>query len=273
MLLAQRVQIVMALVACTLQAGAPVSADAPAKSHELIIKPVATGAWNGQTEDVRRVLQSAAEQMWQYFPDRTLAPILVEPQGGPIALFRRGPHGEYQVRLATGGRLWAQHAYQFAHEFTHILCQYDETPHRNKWFEESLCELASLFALRRMSEVWAVNPPYPNWKSYAQALAAYADDRIAPARLPKGKTPAAWFAVEAKHLYTSSTLRDKNGVVAVALLPLFERAPQHWEAVAYLNVQKPAKELTFAEFLDKWKASAPPKHRAFIAQIKDMFTN
>ena len=129
------------------------------------------------SEDVRRVLQSTAEQFWPYFPDRTLPPILVEPQGGPIVLFQRRPQGEYQVRLNTGNMLWAQHAFQFAHEFTHILCNYDATPHRNKWFEESLCELGSLFALRRMAEVWTVQPPYPNWKSYAKALGDYAGER------------------------------------------------------------------------------------------------
>ena len=83
---------------------------------------------------------------------RTLEPILVEPKGGPITLFRRGPKGEYLVRLNTGDRHWAQHAYQFAHEFTHILANYDEHERRNKWFEESICEMASLFVLRRMSE-------------------------------------------------------------------------------------------------------------------------
>jgi len=33
------------------------------------------------------------------------ATALVEPKGGPIALFPRGPKGEYQVRLGTDGRL------------------------------------------------------------------------------------------------------------------------------------------------------------------------
>ena len=259
------------LIGCMLLATGPAWAKEPAKVHELVIKPNPEARWGGRIEDVRRVLHSAAEQLWQYFPDRTLDPILVEPQGGPIVLFSRGPQNEYQVRLGTGDMLWAQHAFQFAHEFTHILCKYDETPHRNKWFEESLCEMGSLFALRRMSEVWAVRPPYPNWKSYAKSLGDYADERIEKARLPAGKTFAAWYREEAEHLYADAALRDKNTTVAVALLPLFEREPQHWEAVSYLNVRKPPKDQTFAEFLEKWRDSSPPQHRAFIEQIGETF--
>jgi hypothetical protein len=259
------------LAGCILLAAGPAWAKEPAKAHELVIKPNPEARWGGPIEDVRRVLHSSAEQLWQYYPDRTLNPILVEPQGGPIVLLRRGPQGEYQVRLATGDMLWAQHAFQFAHEFTHILCNYDENQHRNRWFEESLCELGSLFALRRMSEVWAENPPYPNWKSYAKPLGDYAEERIEKARLPKGKTLAAWFRAEAEHLYANATLRDKNTIVAVALLPLFEREPQHWEAVSYLNVRKPPQDQTFAEFLAKWQALSPPQHRAFIAKIGKSF--
>ena len=162
---------------CSLLAAGQAQAEPPAKVHELTIRPNPEAAW-GAIENVHAVLQSTAEQLWQYFPGRRLDPILVEPKGGPIAIYQRGPHGEYQVRLGTGDLFWAQHAYQFAHEFCHILCNYNDTAHRNKWFEESLCETASLFALRKMSKAWAVHPPYPNWKDYAKAFSAYASERI-----------------------------------------------------------------------------------------------
>ena len=57
----------------------------------------------------------------------------------------------YQVMLATWSRYWSQYAYQFGHELTHILTDYDRfSPHRHKWFEETVCEAASLFALERI---------------------------------------------------------------------------------------------------------------------------
>jgi hypothetical protein len=259
------------LIGCALLAAGPASAEQPAKARGLVIKPNPEAKWDAPIENVRAVLNSAAEQLWQHFPGHTLDPILVDPQGGPVAIFQRGPHGEYQVKLGTGGLFWSQYAYQFAHEFCHILCKYDATPHRNKWFEESLCETASLFTLRRMSKAWAAHPPYPNWKDYAKPLAAYADERIRTARLPADKTLAAWFREEAPHLCANAALRDKNTTVAVALLPLFEGDPRRWEAVSYINVRKPPKDETFSEFLDRWQASSPRQHQAFIRKIADRF--
>jgi hypothetical protein len=259
------------MIGCVCAAAGPVTAKEPPKVRELSIRPNPEAAWGAPVENVHAVLQSAAEQLWQFFPERTLDPILVEPKGGPIVIYQRGPHGEYLVRLGTGELLWAQHAYQFAHEFCHILCRYNGVPNRNKWFEESLCETASLFALRRMSKAWAVQPPYPNWKDYGPALATYANERIDKARLPKGKTLAAWFREESPQLYANAALRDKNTVVAVALLPLFEAEPRHWESVAWLNDREPPKDQDLAQFLEQWQAAAPARQRAFIAKIADKF--
>ena len=266
------------LFCCIVWCPCAAAAEPPAKkasvaavSRELVIRPQADAPWNEQVEDARRVFQSAAAELWRYFPDRKLAAILVEPKGGPIVLHRRGPAGEYIVRLDTGSNLWAQHAYQFAHEFCHILCNYAQREHRNKWFEESLCELASLFALRRMSETWKTKPPYPNWKDYAPALTKYADERMQKAQLPAGVSLAEWFRRESEHLYGSATLQEKNTVVAVALLPLFERQPEHWEAVSYLNAVEPLKPQSLAAFLRQWRDAAPQKHRAFIEQIGRQF--
>ena len=91
------------------------SPAARATDHPLDIRPAADTSWGGEIQNVDKVLHSAAEELWRYFPERALKPILVEPKGGPITLYSRGPNGEYLVRLNTGGRLWAQYSYQFAH--------------------------------------------------------------------------------------------------------------------------------------------------------------
>lgn len=252
--------------ALALTATAARAADFP-----LEIRPAAEASWGGSIQDVDKVLRSAAGELWCYFPGRTLKPILVEPKGGPITLFRRGPNGEYFVRLNTGGRLWAQHAFQFAHEFGHILANYDEHELRNKWFEESICEMASLFALRRMSETWKVRPPYPNWKDYSPALATYADERLRPARLPPGKRLADWYRENEALLRQDSCLRDKNTVVAAALLPLFEKRPESWQAIAWLNDGKSHGTRTFADYLGDWYARVPEKIRPIVRQIATEF--
>lgn len=253
-----------ALAACA--AKEPVRRQA-ATHHKLIIRPIQAKQWEASPRDVEKVLRSAANELWVYFPGRELKPILVGPKGGPIVWFKRGPKAEYNVRLSTGKTYWSQYAFQFAHEFCHILCNYEPTQKANKWFEESLCETAALFALRRMALTWSLQPPYPNWRDYSSALWKYADDRIKKFRLPQGHTLAKWYRGHQAELRKKSGMRDKNGTVAVALLPLFEREPRHWAAVQYLNASPSRKPRSFQHYLAAWQKNSPEEHRLFIRAI------
>ncbi|MEX2212487.1 MAG: hypothetical protein WD768_00070 [Phycisphaeraceae bacterium] len=238
-----------------------------AQQQPLDIRPMKSDQWKASLEDVKKVLESSAAELWKHFPDRKLDPIIVEPKGGPIVLFRRGKNGEYFVRLNTGESYWAQYAYQFAHEMCHILCTYREGEGHNKWFEESLCELASLYALRQMSETWKTNPPYSNWKGYAPALGKYADERMNKAKLAEGQTLAKWYVEQAAELRKSATQRELNQIAATALLPLFEKTPEHWEAVTWLNAGEPVEDRHFDAYLAAWHANVPQRHKAFVAAL------
>ena len=252
------------------EAPAAVQAAAVAVDRPLAIHPAAEG-WEAAAPDVEKVLRSSADALWVYFPERQLRPILVDPKGGPIVLFGRGPNGEYRVRLNTGKTYWAQYAFQFAHEFCHILCDYKADDESNKWFEESVCETASLFALRRMSQTWRAAPPYPNWKDFAPHLASYAAERMREVRLPADLTLAAWYHQNEAELRKNPCLRDKNRVVAGELLPLFEKAPEHWESVAWLNAVTPGKPRSLEQYLADWHERCPPRHKAFVRQIAERF--
>ena len=252
--------------------GAPDPADGPAPSaHPLEIRLDPAAKWEADQENIRKVLESSAGALWVYFPGRRLAPIIVEPKGGPITLFKRDKNGEFRVRLNTGDRYWAQYAFQFAHEFCHILCNLVEEDTSNKWFEESLCEMASLFALRRMAETWPTEPPYPNWRSFAPSLKKYADERMAKAPLPAGQDLAAWYREHEAALRRDPVQRELNEVAAVALLPLFEKQPRHWAAVGSLNAAPVRTPRDFAAYLADWHGRAPAEHRPFIRQIAAQF--
>jgi hypothetical protein len=239
--------------------------------HELAIRPNPKAEWNVGIRDVEKVLRSAADQLWRHFPERRLKPILVEPKGGPIILYRRGPKGEYHVRLDTGSTYWCQYAFQFAHEFCHILCKYTEDEQSNKWFEESVCETASLFALHRMAETWKTDPPYPHWKGYAKHLKEYADKRIAETQSPPDGSLAAWYRRNEAVLRKNSCDRNKNRVVAGILLPIFEKQPEHWEAVTWLNAASSRKPRSFKQYLTDWHTRCPPKHKPFVQKIAATF--
>jgi hypothetical protein len=246
------------------------AAQAP-KPRAIDIRPTDHKAWGNSPERVQAILVSAANELWRYFPERSLKPILVEPKDGPITLFDRGPGGEYRVRLNTGANLWSQWVFQFAHEFGHILSNYDAVAHENKWFEETICEVASLFVLRRLADTWKKGPAPPNWKNYAPNLQKYAQERIDKAQLPPNTTLPQWYEANARRLAKTGYDRDMNTLVAVQLLPLFEKEPEHWEAIADLARAKKGHSESLADFLKAWQTHCPEKHRAFVAALAAKF--
>ena len=259
------------LAALVLAGLACATAQAAARPRTLAIVPENSKRWEASLADVKAVLYSAANELWRHVPERELKPIHVAPKGGPIVLFRRGPKGEYYVRLATGKTYWCQYAFQFAHEFCHILCRYEEMERANKWFEESLCEMASLFALRGMAVTWRTHPPYPNWRDFSSALRSYADERTGKSALPEGTTLAQWLRTHEAALRKDSCIRDKNLIVATVLLPLFEKHPEHWQAVQYLNLGARKERRTFPRYLADWHRHAPETHKPFVLHIARLF--
>ena len=122
--------------------------------------------WSGASvSNIELVLQSTARQIWPYAEQSPPCTIQVDrSRTGPIVLYRRGSKGEYLVRLDTQKQYWCQYAFQFAHELCHIICGYKKGDRSNLWFEETLCETASLFVLRKMTKEWKIDPSFPYWK-------------------------------------------------------------------------------------------------------------
>lgn len=233
---------------------------------------IVPGDWgDSQLVDIRKVCESAAGTILAHLPDDGFAPILVERgKGSPITLFRRGPGNEYIVRLDTSNRAWAQCAFQFAHEFCHIACNYRDVNNPQLWFEESLCECALLFALRRMGVEWTTNPPYTNWKSYSTSLAGYAADRMKKFESRK-ESPAEFYRQHQKELEKTATNRDLNGFFALKLLPLFEKTPAAWQSLRYLNLGAPSDNKSFKDYLAGWHQRVPTQHKAFVRSVAAEF--
>ena len=228
--------------------------------------------WQASLRDIHAVLHSASSQLWPHAAQEKLDTIVVNrSNSGPIVLFRRGDKGQYFVNLDTNQQFWCQYAFQFAHEFGHIICGYKAGSNDNQWFEESLCETASLFAMRRMTEAWKTEAPYPNWKSYGPQFRKYAQDRIDEHPWPKQKSVAQWYRENAVALRKNPTDRQKNTTVATQLLTLFEEKPERWAATAYLNVGKTNKSIDFRTYLADWHTACPLKHKAFVTEIALLF--
>lgn len=248
--------------------------------HSLSIQ-VLPGDWGGaDRHDIEQLLYAVARELWVYFPDRKLKPISVVPTDRhPYVRYAKGASGEYVIYLSAKGRHWSQFAYQFAHEFAHVLSNYDRNSHRlvqrNQWFDESLCETASLFALRRLSATWSKGEvvPFAHWRSYGTALQAYAGELLAqPHRvLPAKASFAEWYRGNAATLDKSPYMRERDEVVATVLLPLFEQHPEAWATIGYLNLEESDATGTFEQYLANWRRNTPPHQRPLVERIIELF--
>ncbi|MGH8629771.1 MAG: hypothetical protein ACREU7_03265 [Burkholderiales bacterium] len=226
------------------------------------------------------MLYSAAREIWIYFPGKTLAPIVVSHvESHPRVLYQRGVKGEYLVQLSATNRRWAQYAYQFAHEFCHVLSSYDnkefvgDTPVApNQWLEESLCEAASLFTLRKMAETWEAAPPCPQWRDYAPALRDYAGQLAGEAhrRLAVGTDLSQWYRQHWDDLRGSAYLREYNEVLANVLASDLAAEPRYWAAIAFLNADKSSTIGSLEDYIKSWSSATPEPHRAFVQKLAQL---
>ena len=267
------------VVALALAAAAatPASRGAAPEAHAVAMPAfrIDESGFGAREADIRAVLDSAGRELWRHFPDHRIEPfVVVRGDGGPITLFERNERREIVIRLDTEGTSWCQYAYQFSHEFCHVLCGSKPGDRSNLWLEESLCEAASVYAIRGMARTWRTHPPYPNWHDYRDSLRDYADevllrrpqvDDIAAFGLP------AFFAKHAERLRANPVDRDLNGSIAVVLLRLLEERPEHWESVRWLNAATTDAPRSLADHLAAWHAAVPEAHRPFVARLATLF--
>ena len=244
---------------------------------------VESDGWGkGPPDNIRAVLLSAGGEIWKNCPRTQLDEIAVQHRDDhPQTNWQRGADGRIVIGLASRDMFWAQFAFQFAHEFCHALATHSndwekawrEDGKPNHWLEESLCETASLFALRAMGKSWETTPPFPNWTSFAPALTSYAQERLDDPKhqLPPGMTFLEWFRTEEPELRKSPTQREKNTLIARQLLPLFEADPRGWEAMTCFNLGSHDRSMPLAQFLREWRDRCPPDLRPFVAKLAEIF--
>lgn len=243
---------------------------------------IAPGDWgNANVRDIQRVLDSTADVFLGYVkPARDDLKILVVPRSiSPEVRYERGANGEYVIQLTARNDNWFQYTFQFAHELCHVLSNFDHKAHadsgkvaeNNQWFEESLCETASLFTLRRLAVAWQANPPTRNWSGYGEVFNAYAERLIIePHRhLPADRSFRDWYSVNRAVLSANPYLREKNELVATYLLPIFEAHPDLWQSISFLNPTTDSAGKPFAQYIADWQAASPDKTLA--GDVVDLF--
>lgn len=276
-----RLPLIIASIACSL-VHADTTKSSPPQGERLNSKKmglslnVENGGWgNVPKESIETVLYSVADELLSRLPNKLTVPIVIShTNNAPVALYERGPEGEYRVQLHASGENWHLYVYEFAHELCHILSNYEEnigadTTKYNQWFEETLCETASLYALKKLAATWAVSPPEPKWADEAKRLNRFFNHLVNEGhrQLPPHTPLGNWLRDNEEHLRHDPYLRQKNEVVANLLLPLFQENPQNWEALNYLNLDPDDARDSLGNYLRHWYKNAPLQHKRFVAGI------
>ncbi|HET9978705.1 MAG TPA: tripartite tricarboxylate transporter substrate-binding protein [Burkholderiaceae bacterium] len=234
--------------------------------------------WTGiDARWIATVLDAVAAELVARFPGRPLAPIRVKRSAqAPVALYERGPAGEIRIELTAGGNDAGAYVYEFAHELCHVLANHERHPHhavtrRHQWFEEALCEVASLYTLKALARAWQHAAPSASLAAAAPQLEQTAArlQQETHRRLPTGSTLASWYRASSDALGRGAYQRERNEVVANLLLPLFEENPELWEAIGFLNLDAPGED--FQQYLQTWLDNAPPRYKDVIRYTMTMF--
>ena len=228
---------------------------------------------NAPTSNIRKLSENVALHFQEVLRDEHKIDgklKIVYYSRGPIAFYRSyfgGKSDEYKVGLKITGTYWNQMAYQFGHEFCHIMQNHDSLKNNpNGWFHEAICELANVWVLRQMSETWLRRPPYPNWVDYRRHLKSYADNQLKDPDSQYAGTGAEWIAEWEERMH-----RDEPGVftfervcqLSYKFLPIFEEHPEAWNAVR----QMPNSKKRIDGYMKDWYAAVDTEDKEHVAAI------
>lgn len=261
----------------SLAARGDTSSSAHGKRRAGVSIQVDNKGWGAvDPRQIEVVLHSVADLLLGDQSDRPIKVRVSHTDTNPVALYERGPDGEYQVRLHADRTRWHLYVYEFAHEFCHILSNYDraggEVSRQNQWFEETICETASLYALGSLATAWSLAPPEPELAAHAKDLRRFFRLLITEGhrKLPEDTELREWLREHEAHLSADPYRRDQNDLVAKTVLPLFFADPRGWDAIGYLNLHPDDPSASLDEFMRHWHANAPERDRPFIARLSTL---
>lgn len=191
----------------------------------------------------------------------------------PKVLYRSSPKDPYTIWLSARDNYWCKFAYQFAHEFCHVLSGHEnlkENP--NNWFHEAICELSSMFTIRCMAVRWRTHPAFPNQKVYARSLSEYGQNLLdnQDAQLPANTSLHSWLSSHEDELrqvpVDQKEQRNNQALVASHLLPIFEKIPNGWNAIRKL----PNSTDVLSDYLVAWYLAVDSQDKNFVVRLSDV---
>lgn len=184
----------------------------------------------------------------------------------------------YTIGLTTNERYYAQIAYQFAHELTHIYCD----PRITNWFIEAICEMTSLYFLEYLASKWQTNPPYENWKEYAERFNEYRRNRIEEVKNNLSISNSTEYQEKLESILMTINEpynRDYNTIIALKIIDIFKKDKTSWTMLPFVG-QATDKILMNGQFyedsvpdFDKLINSLPKNVQEMAQNIKKLIKN
>jgi hypothetical protein len=170
------------------------------------------------------------------------------------------------IIVDIGPRDWSKLAYQFGHEFGHVVCNLwspegnSANPSASAWLEEALAEALSVRGLGQLADSWARDPPFPGDSAFAGAIRQYWNNLVAKYQTiaaEQGATDnlAAWFRARRGALESNGDIRGPASGAVLAVLAEMMADPAGIEALGALNRWSPQIGLSLEDYLRLWTRS------------------
>ena len=169
------------------------------------------------------------------------------------------------IYLSTAGNTyWAQNAYQLSHELCHHFIKKKSPTDEHSWFEESICELASIYFLSEIASNWSTSAN----KSYSSKITDYLSNLLIKPLNINLKQLGIQSSAFYEKMNADPYLRVENNFIANKLLPIFKKTPSLWEDV-YLIRKLNIKDLN--SFFTEWSKLAKQENVGAILEISQLF--
>ena len=171
----------------------------------------------------------------------------------------------HKIQLNTKRNYWCQWVYQFAHEYCHHLIDGGLTGKIDGliWFEETICEVSSMFCLHRMVE-YCSSQTNPYLRRYHLPAQDYLDDLL---KREEDDTPL--------HLYVQRNLplleqsqyhREIYRYIAQGVFPLFVACPPLWKTILHFGNMHEQQSLTL--LFEHLKAEADTTYADALQRLR-----
>jgi hypothetical protein len=179
--------------------------------------------------------------------------------------FDRAPFAWIVVDI--GPRDWSKLAYQFGHEFGHVVCNIwspegnSANPSAAAWLEEALAEAFSIRGLGALADSWANDPPFPGDSAFAGPIRQYRDHLVTKYQTIAAEQGAiahlaAWFRARSEALASNGDINGPASGAVTAVLAEMTADPVGIEALGALNRWPPQRGLSLDDYLRLWTQSS-----------------